>query len=68
VTKVERRLSMIEELEAVVEVTLIGTDRLRQLILSQAFTGRLGKDAFYQCVVGTDGDGRRDNHNSRSPD
>ena len=43
---------MIEELEAVVEVTLIGTDRLRQLILSQAFTGRLGKDAFYQCAVG----------------
>ena len=43
--EVERRLSVIEELEAAVEANLIRADRLRQSILSQAFSGRLlGQD------------------------
>ncbi len=41
VAEVERRLSVIEELEASVEANLTLADRLRQSILSQAFTGRL---------------------------
>ena len=41
VAEVERRLSVIEELEAAVEANLIRADRLRQSILSQAFSGRL---------------------------
>ena len=49
VPEVERRLSVIEELEATVEANLTRADRLRQSILSQAFSGRLvvqdGKDS-----------------------
>ena len=41
VAKVERRLSVIDELEATVETNLTRADRLRQSILSQAFSGRL---------------------------
>ena len=41
VAEVERRLSVIEELEATVEANLTRADRLRQAILSQAFSGRL---------------------------
>lgn len=41
VTEVERRLSVIDELEAAVEANLTRADRLRQSILSQAFNGRL---------------------------
>lgn len=41
VAEVERRLSVIEELEAAVEANLTRADRLRQSILSQAFSGRL---------------------------
>ena len=41
VAEVERRLSIIEELEAAVESNLTRADRLRQSILSQAFSGRL---------------------------
>jgi type I restriction enzyme S subunit len=41
VAEVERRLSVIEELEASVEANLTRADRLRQSILSQAFSGRL---------------------------
>ena len=41
VAEVERRLSVIDELEAAVEANLIRADRLRQSILSQAFSGRL---------------------------
>jgi type I restriction enzyme S subunit len=41
VAEVERRLSVIEELEATVEANLTRTDRLRQSILQQAFSGRL---------------------------
>lgn len=41
VAEVERRLSVIHELEATVEANLTRADRLRQSILSQAFTGRL---------------------------
>jgi type I restriction enzyme S subunit len=45
VAEVERRLSIIEELEAAVESNLTRADRLRQSILSQAFSGRLlGRD------------------------
>ena len=41
VAEVERRLSVIEELEATVEANLMRADRLRQSILSQAFSGGL---------------------------
>ena len=41
VSEVERRLSVIEELEAAVEANLTRANRLRQSILSQAFSGRL---------------------------
>lgn len=41
VAEVERRLSVIEELEAAVEANLNRADRLRQSILSQAFSGQL---------------------------
>ena len=45
IAEVERRLSVIEELEAAVEANLTRADRLRQSILSQAFSGRLlGQD------------------------
>jgi type I restriction enzyme S subunit len=41
VAEVERRLSVIDELEATVEANLTRADRLRQSVLSQAFSGRL---------------------------
>ena len=41
VTEVERRLSVIEELETAVGANLTRADRLRQSILSQAFSGKL---------------------------
>jgi type I restriction enzyme S subunit len=41
VAEVERRLSVIEELEYAVEANLTRADRLRQSILQQAFSGRL---------------------------
>ena len=41
VAEVERRLSVIEELEAAVQANLTRADRLRQSILSTAFSGRL---------------------------
>ena len=41
VAEVERRLSVIEELEAAVEANLTRADRLRQSILNQAFSGQL---------------------------
>lgn len=41
VAEVERRLSVIDELEATVEANLARADRLRQSILSQAFNGKL---------------------------
>jgi type I restriction enzyme S subunit len=41
IAEVERRLSVIEELEATVEANLTRADRLRQAILSRAFSGRL---------------------------
>jgi len=39
--EVERRLSVIEELEATVEANLTRADHLRQAILQRAFSGRL---------------------------
>jgi len=41
VAEVERRLSVIDELEAAVEANLTRTDRLRQSVLQQAFSGGL---------------------------
>jgi type I restriction enzyme S subunit len=41
VVEVERRLSVIDELETTVEANLIRADRLRQAILQQAFRGTL---------------------------
>jgi type I restriction enzyme S subunit len=41
VAEVERRLSVVEELEAVVSANLQRATRLRQSILQKAFTGRL---------------------------
>lgn len=48
VAEVERRLSVIEELEAAVQANLTRAERLRQSILSRAFSGRLlGQEAKY---------------------
>jgi len=41
VAEVERRLSVIDELEATVESNLTRADRLRQSVLSQAFSNGL---------------------------
>lgn len=41
VAEVESRLSVIKEIEAAVEANLTRADRLRQSILSQAFSGKL---------------------------
>ncbi|MBV5328648.1 MAG: restriction endonuclease subunit S, partial [Chlorobium sp.] len=41
VTEVDRRLSLVREVEAQVEASLKRAERLRQSILQQAFTGRL---------------------------
>jgi type I restriction enzyme S subunit len=41
VAEVERRLSVVEELEAVVSVNLQRATRLRQSILQKAFSGKL---------------------------
>lgn len=46
VAEVERRLSVIEELEATVEANLTRADRLRQSILSRAFSGKLVFDTL----------------------
>ena len=41
VAEVERRLSVVEELESVVTTNLLRATRLRQSILQKAFSGRL---------------------------
>lgn len=41
VAEVERRMSVIDELEATVEANLVRADRLRQSILARAFSGSL---------------------------
>jgi type I restriction enzyme S subunit len=41
VAEVERRLSVIDELEGVAEATLKRAERLRQAILKRAFEGKL---------------------------
>ena len=41
VAEVERRLSVIEELEAAVQANLTRADRLRQSVLANAFSGKL---------------------------
>ncbi len=43
IAEVERRLSIIEELEASVQANLTRADRLRQSVLSQAFNGNFVK-------------------------
>ncbi|NGZ10791.1 MAG: hypothetical protein CV088_15625 [Nitrospira sp. LK70] len=48
VAEVERRLSVIDELEATVETNLTRADRLRQAILSQAFSGKLVRNALQE--------------------
>lgn len=48
VAEVERRLSVIDELEATVEANLTRADRLRQSILSQAFSGKLVFDTLQE--------------------
>ena len=45
VAEVERRLSVVEGLEAVVSANLKRAIRLRQATLQQAFSGNLEKDA-----------------------
>jgi len=45
VAEVERRLSVVEDLESVVSANLQRATRLRQSILQKAFTGRLDKTA-----------------------
>lgn len=45
VAEVERRLSVVDELEAVVSASLQRANRLRQSILQKAFTGELTGDA-----------------------
>ena len=44
VAEADRRLSIIEELEATVEANLTRADRLRQSILSKAFSGQLSPE------------------------
>ena len=46
VAEVERRLSVVEELQAMVTANLQRAKRLRQIILSNAFTGHLPARAF----------------------
>ena len=41
VTEVERRLSVVREVEAAVEAGLVRAGRLRQAVLRSAFEGRL---------------------------
>ena len=48
VEEVERRLSVVEELESVVTANLQRATRLRQSILQKAFTGRLTPDKMNQ--------------------
>ncbi len=48
VAEVERRLSVVEELESVVTANLQRATRLRQSILQKAFTGELRRG----CSVG----------------
>lgn len=43
--EVERRLSVVEELESVVTANLQRATRLRQSILQKAFTGELTREA-----------------------
>ena len=52
VTEVERRLSVVEELEAVVSANLQRATRLRQSILQKAFTGQLMAQRVGQPLSG----------------
>ena len=47
VAEVERRLSVVEELEAVVTANLQRATRLRQAVLQKAFTGKLVNSHSY---------------------
>lgn len=47
ISEVERRLSVIEELESTVKANLTRADRLRQSILKQAFSGKLLLNGAY---------------------
>jgi type I restriction enzyme S subunit len=50
VAEVERRLSVIEELEATVEANIKRADRLRQAILQRAFAGQLVSQGLNEPV------------------
>jgi type I restriction enzyme S subunit len=52
VAEVDRRLSVVEELEATVETNLKRADRLRQSVLLLAFSGRLGKGVRSASAAG----------------
>lgn len=55
VAEVERRLSVIEELEVTVEANLTRADRHRQSILKAAFAGRLFRQhERYSAATGAD--------------
>ena len=53
VAEVERRLSVVEELESVASTNLRRAIRLRQSVLQQAFNGNLTKDAALDRVCPT---------------
>jgi type I restriction enzyme S subunit len=58
IAEVERRLSVIDELEVTVEANLTRADCLRQAILARAFSGRLvngdkTNSAFSTPLVGS---------------
>ena len=55
VAEVERRLSVVEELESVVSASLQRATRLRQSILQQAFSGKLKTEVDAPSCVPTSG-------------
>ncbi len=55
VAEVERRLSVVDELESVVSANLQRATRLRQSILERAFSGRLALDDGASQRAGDDG-------------
>jgi type I restriction enzyme, S subunit len=50
VTEMEQRLSVVEELEAMVSANFRRTDRLRQQILQRAFAGKLVSKEYHLAL------------------